>query len=60
MLYGVIFGCKYLTVKQVELSFPSFPAEFDGYKIVHLSDFHFGIHGQHTAFLEKLVQHVNL
>lgn len=59
MLYGVIFGWKSMTVKQVELSFPSLPAEFDGYKIVHLSDLHVGTHGQHTAFLEKLVQRVN-
>ena len=59
MLYGVIFGWKQLTVKQVELSFPTLPAEFDGYKIVHLSDLHIGTHGQQTAFLEKLVQRVN-
>ena len=59
MLYGVIFGWKQLTVKQVELSFPTLPAEFDGYKIVHLSDLHIGTHGQQTAFLEKLVQCVN-
>ena len=59
MLYGVIFGWKQLTVKQVELSFPTLPAEFDGYKIVHLSDLHIGTHGQQTAFLEKMVQRVN-
>ena len=59
MLYGVIFGWKCLTVKQVELSFPTLPAEFDGYIIVHLSDLHIGTHGQQTAFLEKLVQRVN-
>ena len=55
MLYGVIFGWKCLTVKQVELSFPTLPTEFDGYKIVHLSDLHVGTHGQQSAFLEKLV-----
>ena len=59
MLYGVIFGWKQLNVKQVELSFPTLPAAFDGYKIVHLSDLHIGTHGQQTAFLEKLVQRVN-
>ena len=59
MLYGVTFGWRHLTVKQVELYFPTLPVEFDGYKIVHLSDLHIGTHGQHTAFLEKLVQRVN-
>lgn len=59
MVYGVIFGWKSMTVKQVELSFPNLPTEFDGYKIVHLSDLHVGTHGQHTAFMEKLVQRVN-
>lgn len=59
MLYGLIFGWKCLSVKQIELSFPNLPAEFDGYKIVHLSDLHVGTHGQQTAFLEKVVQGVN-
>ena len=59
MLYGVLFGWKCLTVRKVELSFPSLPSEFDGYKIVHLSDLHVGTHGHQTAFLEKLVQRVN-
>ena len=59
MLYGVIFGWKCLTVKQVELSFSNLPTEFDGYKIVHLSDLHVGTHGQQTTFIEKLVQRVN-
>ena len=59
MIYGWQFGWKNLSVKQVELSFDNLPAEFDGYKIVQLSDLHIGTYRNNPAFLEKLVQRVN-
>ena len=58
-LYGLLVGWKTLTVKQVELQFADLPKEFDGYKIVQLSDLHVGTHGQRTAFLEKVVHRTN-
>ena len=58
-LYGLIVGWKTLSVKQVELQFVDLPKEFDGYKIVQLSDLHVGTHGQRTAFLEKVVHRTN-
>jgi hypothetical protein len=58
-LYGMTFGWKQLTVKQVDLTFNNLPAEFDGYRIAQLSDLHVGSYGSRTAFLEKVVRTVN-
>ena len=58
-LYGMTFGWKQLTVKQVDLTFNDLPSEFDGYRIVQLSDLHVGSYGSNTRFLEKVVQTVN-
>lgn len=57
--YGVFFGWKALTVKEVKLSFPDLPEAFDGYRIVQLSDLHVGTYGDKTAYLEKIVHRVN-
>ena len=58
-LYGMTFGWRHLTMKQVSLTFDNLPAEFDGYRIAQLSDLHVGSYGSNTAFLEKVVQTVN-
>jgi hypothetical protein len=39
-LYGIYEGVRVPSVKRVELSLESLPAEFDGYRIVHISDLH--------------------
>ena len=57
--YGVFFGWKTLSVKQVEMQFDNLPEEFDGYRIAHLSDLHIGTHGRRIAFLEKVVRRTN-
>lgn len=59
MLYGMLFGWNRLTVKQVDLAFANLPAEFDGYRVLQLSDLHVGTYGSDTAFLQKVVQRVN-
>lgn len=58
-LYGVLFGWKTLSTKEVELSFENLPKEFDGYKIVQLSDLHIGTHGKNTTFIEKIIRRAN-
>lgn len=58
-LYGVLFGWKTLSTKEVELSYENLPKEFDGYKIVQLSDLHIGTHGEKTTFIEKVVRRAN-
>ena len=59
MLYGLLCGWKQLTIKNVDLTFDNLPAEFEGYRIAHLSDLHVGSYGSNVAFLEKVVQRVN-
>ncbi|MDR3273295.1 MAG: metallophosphoesterase [Flavobacteriaceae bacterium] len=42
VLNGIIRGKYDFTLRKVKLSFPDLPDEFDGYKIVQLSDIHLG------------------
>lgn len=42
MLYGVTKGKYKYTVKRLTLHFKNLPSEFDGYKIVQISDIHAG------------------
>ena len=42
MLYGMVFTVFNFKVRKVELSFPNLPQQFNGYKIVQLSDIHLG------------------
>ena len=58
-LYGMTFGWKQLTVKQVDLTFDDLPSEFEGYRIAQLSDLHVGSYGSRSTFLEKVVRTVN-
>lgn len=59
MLYGLVFGWNRLTIKQVDLAFDNLPEEFEGYRVLQLSDLHVGTYGNNPTFLEKMVQRVN-
>lgn len=41
-VYGLTVGVGRIRVNHVELIFKDLPAEFDGYRIVHISDLHVG------------------
>ena len=58
-LYGFTEGWKRLQVKQVTYSSPDLPPYFDGYKILHFSDFHLGSFPRGTDFVEKVVEQAN-
>lgn len=58
MIYGCTVGQKKLVVKEQTLYFPKLPEEFDGYRIVQLSDFHIGTYGNDTAFVARVVNEV--
>lgn len=60
LLYGFTHGWKRLEVKQVSYSSPDLPPYFDGYKILHFSDFHLGTFPKGTDFVEKVVEKANL
>ena len=59
ILYGIIFGWKKVTVEKISLSFPDLPSGFNGYKIVHLSDFHIGTYSSSPATVSEIVEKVN-
>ncbi len=59
MAYGVLFGWRTLTVRHVDLTFENLPPQFEGYRLVHLSDMHVGSYGTDPRFLERVVQRVN-
>ena len=59
LLYGFTHGWKRLEVKQVTYSSPDLPPYFDGYRILHFSDFHLGTFPQGTDFVEKVVEKAN-
>lgn len=42
VLYGVLYGRFNFKVKEVEIAFEHLPSSFDGFRIVHISDTHFG------------------
>ena len=58
-VYGALAGWKRLTTESVDLPFPDLPADFDGYKIVHLSDFHIGTYDTVPGIVDEIVERVN-
>lgn len=58
MIYGCTAGQKKLVVKEQTLYFRNLPEEFDGYRIVQLSDFHIGTYGDDTTFVVRVVNEV--
>lgn len=58
MIYGCTLGQKKLVVNEQTLSFTSLPEEFDGYRIVQISDLHVGTYGKDTSFVARVVSEV--
>ena len=58
-LYGITFGWKKITIKKINLSFNNLPSEFNGFKIVHLSDFHIGTYLSSPSTVTEIVSRVN-
>lgn len=42
VLYGLMKGAYNLKVRHIPLSFPTLPAAFDGFRLIHISDLHTG------------------
>lgn len=59
MIYGLFVGWKQLTVNEIELTFDDLPEEFDGYRIVHLSDMHVGTYQSAPEMVDSIVNTVN-
>lgn len=59
MVWGAVVGRRHIEVKQVSVSSPRLPSQFDGYRIVQFSDTHLDSWGNDTAFASKLVEQIN-
>lgn len=57
--YGITFGKFQFNLHETEISSERIPKEFDGYKIVQLSDFHISCYINNEDKLEELVEMVN-
>lgn len=57
--FGLFFGWKIITVQRVEMRFDMLPLQFDGYKIVQLSDFHIGTYHKSPDTVRRIVDKVN-
>lgn len=58
-IFGFTKGWRKLEVKQITYSSPDLPPYFDGYKILHFTDFHLGTFPKDTDFVERVVECAN-
>lgn len=56
--YGIIEGWKHVVVKETNIMSESIPQSFDGYTIVHISDFHIGTYKQSPETVRKIVDKI--
>ena len=56
---GFVAGWKRLEVKYITYSSPDLPPYFDGYKILHFSDFHLGTFPKGSDFVKQVVERAN-
>lgn len=59
MWWGALINRFNIDVNEVEVHIPDLPSQFDGYRIVQLSDIHAGTYGTDTTFLHDVVERVN-
>ena len=59
LLYGFIFGWRRIVVRTATCRSTLLPDDFDGYRIVHLSDLHIGTFLRNPAFINSLADAVN-
>lgn len=57
--YGMTIGWKNPVVREVNLHFSNLPESFDGYTIVHLSDWHLGTYVPHPQTIRKEIDFAN-
>ena len=60
MLYGYGFGRKQLRVTETTYTSPQIPADFNGYKIAHISDLHLSSFADSPDFLQRIIDTINV
>jgi len=59
MWWGALINRYNLDIKGVEVTMPHLPDQFEGYRIIQISDLHLGSFGSDTEFIEKIVSEIN-
>ena len=57
--YGLVWGWRHLVVRQQSITVPNLPKEFDGFRIVQVSDLHLEMFEGQEVFIRSLVDSVN-
>lgn len=57
--YGMGWGWKRLVTNDIDIQVAGLPKAFDGYRIIHLSDFHIGTYMDAPECVEHIVEEVN-
>jgi hypothetical protein len=59
MFYGIIHGRYHYKVNRIELSYPNLPENFNGFKILHISDWHIGSYYKRPERILEAVRRIN-
>ncbi len=59
LAYGIGWGRFDLTVRKLKLRFKNLPKNFNGFRIIQISDFHLGSLLNHISFVQETVEKVN-
>lgn len=59
IFWGMLFGRFNFKVRRSEISFEDLPPEFDGYRIIHISDLHLGSLYGHQEKLRRAIHLIN-
>lgn len=57
--WGALVDRLNIEVREVEVSIPDLPSDFDGFSIAQISDLHVGTFGSDTSFVSRLVDSIN-
>ncbi|MFP4046716.1 MAG: metallophosphoesterase [Bacteroidales bacterium] len=59
LLYGILIGKYHFKVERIPLTFNNLPSEWNGLRIVHISDLHIGSWSKKKTHLERAVHMIN-
>ncbi len=59
LFYGITYGRFDFTTRKINLTFANLPDQFNGLKIVHISDFHMGVFLHHSDRVQEIVELIN-
>ncbi len=59
LLHGAFINPLNIESKNIDIEIENLPAEFEGYKIIQISDIHLGSWGKRTKYLETAIYAIN-